>query len=289
MSSSPLLHSDASNLQRQDYIDVPYPPDKSTKGFNPEFFQPKYDGIWAKVVWDGSSPAATIYSRTNQIKGTILVPNSVKRLGAFVLLGEYLVAQQRAVGSKDYGKIVFFDCLYVSDCPAVQYATYRDRYIMLRNLIDSQRSETSPWMLVPSLHLQHLAEVWQLKVQTGEFEGVVYRRWDTTYDKPLWRSKLAVTLDVIIVGFVEGDGKYTGTLGALRCNYYNGTPETEFTCSGMDDAFRHSVWAAKSDYLNHPCEVVARGGVFSSGKPRHPQFVQLRPDKLPTQCTRQST
>lgn len=268
--------------ERQEYIDVAYPWPAEVHGrFVPEFYQPKYDGIWAKVIWNGESPSALIYSRTGQLKGHLPVPSVMRRFGAFILIGEYLVSQQRAVGSPDYGKLRLFDCLYLRDLPHLPFADYKERYGALRDLAASQVNAITPWLLTPCWHLSTLPELWAKQVSTGVLEGVVYRRWEQKYKTALHRSKLRVETDAFICGFVRGQGKYLNTLGALELRYFD-DPVT-FTCSGMDDADRDKFWNNQEFFLMKVVTVEGRG-FFDSGKPRHPQFLRVHADKPITAC-----
>jgi ATP-dependent DNA ligase len=82
------------------------------------------------------------------------------------------------------------------------------------------------------------------------------------------------TVDVKIIGYKEGQGKYTGLIGAVQFQAPDGTIGF---CSGMDDATR--VWISdKRDLLIGRVIEIKHFGKLVDGY-RHPQFMRFRADK----------
>jgi len=84
------------------------------------------------------------------------------------------------------------------------------------------------------------------------------------------------TIDVRIMGYEAGKGKYEGQIGALI--FGDGT-NVVGRCSGMDDAFRYDLTSRFDYYKGKWMEIRYFGLVgVDKGGLRHPQFVRMRPD-----------
>lgn len=88
------------------------------------------------------------------------------------------------------------------------------------------------------------------------------------------KMKAEITVDVPILDFKPGKGKYQGTMGALIVNH-KGVP---VPISGMDDALRRDLWRNRRKYRGKMVEVACQE-ITERGSLRHPRFVRLRPDK----------
>lgn len=104
-----------------------------------------------------------------------------------------------------------------------------------------------------------------------------------------WKLKPVRTLEAVITGFKDGEGKYLGAVGALlvsvrQCDALDRTPEMieVAAVSGMDDETRWDI-DEKAD-LGRVCEV-AYQYVGSKGRLRHPRFVRWRDDRRAETCT----
>jgi DNA ligase-1 len=99
------------------------------------------------------------------------------------------------------------------------------------------------------------------------------------YSKPwtagrsfVWmKMKEENSVDLRIVGFKEGAGKYKGTLGALICDYKG----KKVPVSGMSDEQRDYIWANQTMYEGAVCEVLYQL-VTVHGSLRHPRFKRMR-------------
>ena len=69
----------------------------------------------------------------------------------------------------------------------------------------------------------------------------------------LLKVKKMQTMDLQIVGFEEGSGKYANTLGAILVRYKNGNVVK--VGSGFTDWLRSEVWNNRSKYLDVICEI----------------------------------
>lgn len=114
--------------------------------------------------------------------------------------------------------------------------------------------------------------------EPSETEGVVlkkanYHGW--------YKLKMTRTVDLVVTGFVDGEGKYLGNTGALRCSVVLPNSKTlEVACvSGMDDDTRALI-DEQAD-LGRVVEVEYQY-VGSGGRLRHPRFKRWRDDKNAT-------
>lgn len=111
-------------------------------------------------------------------------------------------------------------------------------------------------------------------------EGVILKRLKAPYSPEkrnfdLMKIKEEVTLDLVVVDMVVGQGKYQGTLGALIVQEKNGN---KHTVSGMTDAQRDVWWTNKSEIIGKVVEVKAMKKL-KDGSLREPRFKAIRFDK----------
>lgn len=108
-----------------------------------------------------------------------------------------------------------------------------------------------------------------------------------------WKKcKKENTLDVFIVDYIQGKGKYTGQVGSLVCAVCNmeRPPKKIEICSvgGFNDEIRlwltqmFNGWA--NQIIGQVIEITYQC-VLSKGRLRHPRFVRFRDDKLVEECT----
>lgn len=120
---------------------------------------------------------------------------------------------------------------------------------------------------------------WRKKIRP-EVEGWVVKKFHYTH---WYKIKRIRTIDLIVTGFVPGNGKYEGMMGSLRCSAYDQFGELReiCLCSGMTDEERVSF--SEGD-IGRVCEVKFQE-VASLGRLRHPNFVRWREEKQPFECT----
>lgn len=103
--------------------------------------------------------------------------------------------------------------------------------------------------------------------------------------KGMLKIKKEHTGDVVIIGYTDGTGKYSGLIGALILGALNDDGEMVEVgkCSGMTDDLRREISANKKKYLNSIIEVEFME--WTGKKLRHPRFMRLRDDKEIKRCT----
>lgn len=100
-----------------------------------------------------------------------------------------------------------------------------------------------------------------------------------------YKLKEENTVDCIVTGIKEGDGKYLGGIGALIVSVYRDGQCVEIAnCSGMTDAERDQMLLDEDELVGRVCEVKYQY-VGSKGRLRHPRFMRWRPDKPAVECT----
>lgn len=244
-----------------------------------DIFQVKYDGIWCRAVIEGNS--CTFYSRSGQVKHTFNLSLGYLFPYRIVLIGEYMYGSQWAKSHNREGKFYAYDLLERGGT-ALEMQEYRVRYKLLAETI---KELDHPFMLASCFGSANLGQFWLANESTNEFEGVVLRRWSSTWYTKLLKLKTEIEDDFIIGGFTEGEGKYDGTLGALKLySLKDGISTYIMNCSGaIDDKLRDHIWTNQSDYWGKVATITGKGR-FSSGALRHPTFKRLHADKHPSQC-----
>lgn len=92
---------------------------------------------------------------------------------------------------------------------------------------------------------------------TNDQEGMMINICDALYEfkrtTNLLKVKKMQTMDLQIVDFEEGSGKYVNTLGAILVRYKNGNVVK--VGSGFTDWLRSEIWNNRSKYLDVICEI----------------------------------
>lgn len=239
-----------------------------------DIVQLKYDGWWARAVVDAG--VAAVFSRQGQLKHTqpVNLPNCV-------LIGEFLKGTQRVVSGTEgqHSSLIVFDILELRGRP-VHFRKYEDRTVLFRKLhMDYLTEWTEPCSSFP---FDQCDELWNRHVEQGNCEGLVYKRsLDPYVGSTVWRRKKEFTMDYVVMGFEEGEGKHAGRLGALICGLVeDGTLiEKVRVGGGFNDEEREDIWVNAKNYVGRVLEVKG-WQIFDSGAMRHPNAVRGHDGKL---------
>jgi DNA ligase-1 len=116
-------------------------------------------------------------------------------------------------------------------------------------------------------------------------EGVMINICDALYEfkrtTNLLKVKKMQTMDLEIIGFEEGSGKYKDTLGAILVRYKNGNIVK--VGSGFTDWLRSEIWNNQNKYLGVVSEIQYFEETTNDDggeSLRFPIFKDFRPDKL---------
>jgi DNA ligase-1 len=158
--------------------------------------------------------------------------------------------------------------------------TYRARRDMLNEAFKGSADFKHVWrpqgyLAGSEMEVTHYYETFR---DSGH-EGAIVKNLNMPYQGKrsiAWiKMKAEETEDLKIVGYVEGEGKYVGSLGALLVDR-NGVIVR--VGGGFSDEERADFWANQKKYLGKLIEVSFQEAT-PDGSLRHPRFVRLRMDK----------
>ena len=183
-------------------------------------------------------------------------------------------------------KMLVFDAMSAEDFKSqrcdMPYKRRRTVLEELFNLHDFRYFELLPLLYVGE-DTSKITEILDEEVANGE-EGVMINIWEAPYEfkrtNNLLKCKKMQTLDLEIIGFEEGSGRLTDTLGAILVRYKNGNIVK--VGSGFSDELREQIWNHQLHYSGKIVEIQyfeettnADGGESL----RFPIFKDFRPDK----------
>ena len=159
-------------------------------------------------------------------------------------------------------------------CPAI--------YDVRRSLLDSYAGRASHIEVLPVLYRGNdTSKITEFldKITSEGGEGCILNLcdapyvWNRTWN--LQKVKKFADMELEVLDFEEGDGKYTGMLGAFICKYKNSTVKVG---SGLTDAERITIWQNKESYKGKLITINYFEESFSDGIPslRFPTFVRFR-------------
>jgi len=126
------------------------------------------------------------------------------------------------------------------------------------------------------------AEETAARVAASAHEGLIWKQsrapytFGTRSDAWVKEKHTAETVDVVAVGFEEGNGRLSGSLGKVYIESSDGVP-LGATGSGFTDTERREVWDHRHTYLGAPLEVSAEA-LDAQGSLRFPIFQRWRTD-----------
>jgi DNA ligase-1 len=151
-------------------------------------------------------------------------------------------------------------------------------------------------LVLPSIILKNIDPVEQQdtimdffeKQVQANFEGIIIKDAEATYEWDrtvnMLKMKPTMTVDLRIVNFTPGRGKFEGTLGALDCEGFDESGRhITVGVSGISDDLRHELWKEGIETVRgRMVEVTAdaisknKDGTYSL---RFPRFKQFRNDR----------
>lgn len=117
------------------------------------------------------------------------------------------------------------------------------------------------------------------KALAAGYEGLVLKTpnhlYQTKRSADWLKIKAEESEDLTVIGFFEGEGKYTGMLGGIIVDHKGVKVRAG---SGFSDAERREIWEAKDSFLGRTAEIKYHE-VTPDGSLRHPIFKCFRVDK----------
>lgn len=134
------------------------------------------------------------------------------------------------------------------------------------------------------VHSLEAAQAFYRKELLMNHEGAVLKNataiWRDGTSKEQVKMKMILDCDLIVTGYMEGEGRLEGTLGALVCESSDGKLKT--CVSGFTDKMRNDIWAHQDDFLGSVVTVRFNDVMVKEGQPAAlflPRFVEFRMDK----------
>ncbi len=269
----------------------------------PVAVEPKFDGVRALLIYKDNQ--AKFYSRTGKtflalddLADSIANALRISDLTAELIFDGEIMDRggsfNKIVGDVHRKDVVLDQAVYhVFDIMPLDKFTASQGWLALYNRRKAASSVISGRLshlvdegmvkLVPQImcenHDQVMAVYNDVRSQGGE--GVIVKNPNGVYVRKRsydWmKIKDCQSLDLPIVGFEEGTGKYARNLGAFVVDYEGVRVKVG---SGLDDATRYQVWRSRNEFLGMLIEVQYHEKT-PGPKPslRHPRFVRFRTDK----------
>ena len=167
----------------------------------------------------------------------------------------------RADGEKHGVKMLVFDGMPLGEWKHQRSElTWSERRCVLNSIAGFYLDDLTYFELLPVLYqgsdTSKILELLDSEIARGQ-EGVMINICDAPYEwKRTWnlmKVKKMNTLDLEIVGFEEGSGRLSGTLGAILVRYKDGNIVK--VGSGFSDAIRAEIWSNQADWLGSVNEI----------------------------------
>lgn len=267
-----------SNSTNKYQIQLAKPIDKNFKGFDNPYYSRKFDGKRMYIL-NGKG-----YSRTNKlcyqepIKHIIKEINDVDLWQQYVFDGELLYFNDN--GIEDFNKGISLSNAkdYKDECYNLVYVIFditSRRFFINQEAYDSFAEEYRVLGEVfnpkeigrPDLYATEYPHIFIAKQYNNpeslrsykdfdKWEGLMVRDGDKPYQYKrtgsLRKIKKFKDIELPIIDFQEGTGKYEGSLGAILVEYKDGIVSVG---SGFTDEQRYRVWNNKKEYLKYNVKV----------------------------------
>ncbi len=162
---------------------------------------------------------------------------------------------------------------------------YQERYMDLLNQLGSYTNQLFPIKLIPTRVVYSKREAYEhfQEVLLNAQEGTVVKHpdmpWADGTSKDQVKLKLEFMVDLRIVGFTKGNGKFATTFGAIMMESCDGL--LKVNVSGMDDGTRKKISDVR-EVLIGVIAAVEANAVFRPSASNafhslsHPRFIEIR-------------
>lgn len=258
----------------------------------------KLDGFRLIVLKDQDG-SIKCYSRVGQlVEGLVEIEEEIRnQLPCNIALdGELTISNYFDMPSKDAYKAAskvirlkgdtpktgltyrVFDCMTADEFKAQQCGK---SYIERRAMLESFPVMTHVEVLLVLYQGSDTSKIteWLTKITAEGGEGCMVNltqaKYQWTRTRDLLKVKKFADMELEVLDFEEGDGKYKGMLGAFICKYKNSIVKVG---SGLTEIERTTIWQAKESYRGKLITINYFEESFSNGVPslRFPTFVRFR-------------
>jgi DNA ligase 1 len=261
-------------------------PKGGTQAPNGWFVSEKFDGF--RAIWDGKD----FRSRTNRIFNApgwfkLWMPPGI------VLDGELFLGRcnfescglinRKIPRDEDWMHVKY----QIFDAPK-HPGMFEERYEYIKhliktrcdckNLVDTQFNIQCPLILTTQTKVKNEKEMDKMfnKLIKNGAEGIMLRAPNSPYDNKrsshLLKVKQLFDDECKIIGYKPGTGKYTGKLGAFKCELVKDKSKV-FHLSGMPDSIRENY---KKTHKLGTIITFTYMGMTKYGIPRHPNYLRKR-------------
>ena len=184
--------------------------------------------------------------------------------------------------------------LYVFDIVKWQgddcyHAKQIERIGMLMHMQKGLHAESSHIRVLPAMQFNTAMDALKLfdMVVSEGGEGIMLKHKDAIYqpgkrpENTWYKLKKTFTMDVFVIGFNPGEGKYKGMVGSLQCGVMTSHGSTIHMCnvSGFDDKTRIDITDNPTKWRGRVIEVC--GFERTSTSMREPRYIGPRDDNSP--------
>lgn len=193
-------------------------------------------------------------------------------------------------------KFAVFDCLFFdgTDVRDLPYEVRLQYVHQILNILNYQLNDFR-FHFVEQFKVNNIYEAYKIARDywnEGK-EGIVMKSYVLKYyDKGMMlKIKRFETLDVVVCGYQEGNGKYQGLVGALYVGYYdkdtnNIVKISKVNCGTDEDRKMWKKWFDEGTAVGKVIEVKCQEVTDKSL--RHPVYLRLREDKAKEMCTKET-
>lgn len=255
----------------------------------------KYDGFRCVVVYDGTdvrflSRSGKEFNTLDHLKYYVVQlmeePGVLDCEVVADTFNELASSVKRKEAKNTDARLVVFDYLTLNEFQTATCKTpWTVRYDILIEMFDNWKLSGAVARDALPIELDAISVVTDLvtareifnDIIEGGGEGVVLKNLDAPYSfkrSANWTKLKAHidSLDLEIVGFLEGTGKNVGKMGTMQVDY-NGVVVGVGT--GFSDEQRADFWARRGELVGQIAEIEAMEETVDSSL-RHPAFVTLR-------------
>lgn len=181
-------------------------------------------------------------------------------------------------------KIFIWDCVSENSEDGIADLTpYRERFANVSKFLEKERKVCFPVRYKEVSCMEGIEHFYREIVKNGG-EGLVIKNqtapWENKTSKFQLKMKQEIDVDLKIVGYHAGRGKFTGLVGSVICESADGLLQVD--CSGMNDAMRKHITENQEQLKGTIICVKANSIMENTGKKHSlflPRFVELREDK----------